>query len=1210
MKSRKVLASLLVLFLLMGTLPGAPTAAAPSISNTALGEEAQQATLDVLRSAPLMFIENVGQSPAGARFQVRGGDRTIWLAEDAIWITVLETPPQPSPTSGREHFPPLTGGLRGVVDGRIERGEPRRGVNLKLSFPGANPHPRLEPFDRLDTHISYFIGNDPDQWRPDVPVWAGVRYVDLYPGVDLEVTGEGGRWIWRLICGGADCQSALRSVRLRVEGADGVELLPSPSGRGAGGEGLRLTTAVGEFTLPLLAVEGAMPNGQPATFNLEPGTFGVTFPFSRPSQSLSVSMQDNPDDLLYSTFLGGSGEDYGNGIAVDASGAAYVAGGTYSTDFPTTPGAFDTTYNGGGHYYADAFVVKLNAAGSTLAYATFLGGSDWDCGYGIAVDSSGAAYVMGETWSSDFPTTPGAFDISHGGGTCGTAPNTYPCPDAFVLKLNPTGSALAYATFLGGDATDQGKGIAVDVSGAAYVAGWAGSFNFPTTPGAFDTTRNGGSDAFVVKLNATGSALAYATFLGGSLSDFSSAVAVDGNGAAYVTGWTNSSDFPTTAGAFDRSFNGGGDTFVARLNSTGSALAYATFLGGNDWDWGRGIAVDGSGAAYVTGQTDSSDFPTTAGAFDPSHNGGGDDGTDAFVVKLNTGGTHLAYATFIGGSDDDYSRAIGVDGVGSAYVMGRTWSFNFPTTAKAFDTSHNGYSDGFVIKLNAGGTELAYATFMGGSHSEWGSAIAMDEVGSVYVTGETSSSDFPTTPYAFDTTFNGYADAFVVKLTFGIVTEARLDIGMPYPPYPRHRGCPSDYVGCGGPYHGFYLGVCTDLAMDAYNWGVPFNLQNALYQDHLVHQYPPRYQWGSARNAEDMRRYFEHNQQLLPHSQAYQPGDIAFFDWPGDGLGSCNHVAIISKVDADGRPLRMVHATDICLVNPGGLAFEETWRGYYDQYVQGHGRLSGIGASAMAADETLQILRITLDSPSMALRLLDVNGKSTSSSYVESLIALNNEAAIPYIPSGTYADLGTEKVITVTQPLSNTAQYFVELTGQADTTYHLRIETLQDSSVTDSQVFTQAISAGDTHGSTITLSAPAGTIEFSATSPSPCPKSDIPDSVELVGLAGTPAQATFTVAETGGQQSLQNVVVSATDLMDQLGGTVSGSLLTITPDSFSVPAGSSQNVGVQISLVNVAPGTYLGGLVIRSDNGGTRMIPLTLENQFHHVYLPTIFKNH
>jgi len=436
-----------------------------------------------------------------------------------------------------------------------------------------------------------------------------------------------------------------------------------------------------------------------------------------------------------------------------------------------------------------------------------------------------------------------------------------------------------------------------------------------------------------------------------------------------------------------------------------------------------------------------------------------------------------------------------------------------------------------------------------------------------------------------------------------IVTEARVDIGMPYNVY---RGCSSPYVGCGGPFHGFYYGVCTDLAMDAYNAGVPLNLQDALYQDHLAH--PGRYRWASARNAEDLRRYFQYNQQLLPHGQSYQPGDIAFFDWNGDSLS--DHVSVISEVDADGHPLRMVHATGVCAVNPSGLAFEQDWNNSYAQLTQGHGRLDGTASLIALADETLQLLRITVDSPSVALRLQDANGKSTSDTYDENLVASNVEAFIPYIPGGTYADFGTEKVITVTQPLSNTAQYFVELTGQADVTYHLRIETLQDSSVTDSQVFTQAIAAGATQGSTITLSAPGGTIEFTATSPSPCPKSDIPDSLELVGLVGTSAQATFIVAETGGQQSLQNVVISASDLMDQLGGTVSGSLLTIIPDNFTVPAGGSQNVGIEISLVNVAPGTYLGGLVIGSDNGGTRMIPLTLEIGFHYVYLPTIFKNH
>ncbi|MFQ5812255.1 MAG: SBBP repeat-containing protein, partial [Anaerolineae bacterium] len=321
-------------------------------------------------------------------------------------------PQPPSPNLGEAGaFRPSPRLGRGA-GGEGHEGQPRKGVNLRLTFPGANPHPRIEPFDRLDTVVSYFIGNDPDQWHPDVPVWGGVHYVDIYPGVDLELTSEGGQYTQRLVTrAGAD----LSAVRLRVEGADTLAL--DDAGY------LRLTTAVGDFTLPLLAIEGAVPNSQPASFNLERGTFEVSSPFSSAlllPRSLAP-LQDNPDDLLYSTFLGGSARDYGVAIAVDETGCAYVSGGIQSADFPTTAGAFDTSYNG----YSDAFVVKLNADGTGLVYATFLGGSSDDSVFAISVDGVGSAYAAGSTNSSDFPTTAGVFDTSHNGSY-----------DAFVVKLN------------------------------------------------------------------------------------------------------------------------------------------------------------------------------------------------------------------------------------------------------------------------------------------------------------------------------------------------------------------------------------------------------------------------------------------------------------------------------------------------------------------------------------------------------------------------------------------------------------------------------------------------------------------------------------------------------------------------------------------------------------------------------------------------------
>ncbi len=487
-----------------------------------------------------LFIQNVGQFAEPVRFKVWGTSGELFLTDDALWFVVNERLEEDA--AGLHRL-----GQRAMEEGWRE--QPRRAVALKLSFPGANLHPTLEPSGRLETSVNYFIGNDPAQWRTNVPVWSGVRYRDLYPDIDLEIAAEGGQVVPRLVARpGAD----LDAVRLRVEGANSIELLPSPAGgRGAGGEGLLLTTAAGDFTLPLLQV--VAPDGSPLLVSGEGPVVRaneITAPFAAASPPLPSSARGG---LLYATFLGRSGSDCSFAIAADGSGAAYVTGYTNSSNFPTTPGAFDPTYNGS----SDAFVVKLNPSGSGLLYATFLGGSDGDYGEAIAVDGSGAAYVTGHTFSSNFPTTPGAFDTTHNGGE----------EDAFVVRLSPSGSGLTYATFLGGSDWDYGEAIAVDGSGAAYVTGYTESSDFPTTPGAFDRTHNGYADAFVVMLNASGSSLTYATFLGGSSKDWSHAIAVDGSGAAYVTGYTESSDFPTTSGAFDTTYNGGSvDTFVVKFS--------------------------------------------------------------------------------------------------------------------------------------------------------------------------------------------------------------------------------------------------------------------------------------------------------------------------------------------------------------------------------------------------------------------------------------------------------------------------------------------------------------------------------------------------------------------------------------------------------------------------------------------------------------------
>jgi hypothetical protein len=332
------------------------------------------------------------------------------------------------------------------------------------------------------------------------------------------------------------------------------------------------------------------------------------------------------------------------------------------------------------------------------------------------------------------------------------------------LTIDPV---LAYSTFLAGNDSDSGRAIAVDSFGNAYVTGFTQSTDFPTTAGASAPVFNGNRDVFVTKLNVTGAALVYSTFIGGSGFDEGTGIAVDASGAAYVTGQTQSANFPATAGAFDTSFNGGSDAFVAKLDATGSTLVYSTFLDGSAAATAAGIAIDGNGNAYVTGQTSSADFPVTAGAFQPVFQGGaGGLRSDAFLTKIDAAGAALVYSSFLGGTGDEQGQAVTVDGAGSAYVAGVTLSTDFPTTGAAFDTSYNGNGDAFVARVNGSGSTLLYATLLGGSSSDSAAAIALDATGAAYVTGGTSSADFPVTAGAFDNSFNGAGttDAFVTKL--------------------------------------------------------------------------------------------------------------------------------------------------------------------------------------------------------------------------------------------------------------------------------------------------------------------------------------------------------------------------------------------------------------------------------------------------------------
>lgn len=674
----------------------------------------------------MLFIENAGQWPEAARFQIWGsplGAGTTWLSEDAIWITfVEEREGEPKRLADRD--------LWSAEYDHHTAPSRSRGANLKLTFPGSNPDVRIEPFDPLTTTVSYFIGNDPMQWRADVPVWGGVRYVDLYQGVDLVIGGTGNGWQLETAL-----DASIKDIHVQIEGAD-------------------LSEREGDF---LIASQMHELLDSELLSALETYRIMRTLSLGK-SLKLPVRIDwlltgveipvDNPGDLIYGSFLGGSQYDDSWAIAVDGAGSAYVTGETSFGDFPTTPGAFDVSYNGGNR---DAFVAKLNPEGSELAYASFLGGVDIDYGRAVTVDEEGNTFVTGTTFSSDFPTGPVAFDTTHNGYR-----------DVFVVKLSQTGTALSYATYVGGNDWDEGLDIVVDDTGSAHVTGYTYSGDFPATLGSFDPSQNGNSDAFVVKINPSGNELVYATFIGGSVRDQGNSISIDETGSIFVAGETISGDdFPITSGAFDTTFNFGDDAFVVKVTPDGSALAYATYLGGHHNDFCEAIAVDSTGSAFVTGLTESQDFPTTPGSFDVSYNGSG----DAFIARLTPDGSALVYGTFLGGTEFDAGLAIKANNMGSAFVTGGTGSVGFPTTSSAFDTTPNGSDrDVFVSKLSAAGDSLTYSTVVGGVSSSMGRAIALDEAGNAYVTGFAYSNDFPTTPDAYDTSYNGDSDAFVIKL--------------------------------------------------------------------------------------------------------------------------------------------------------------------------------------------------------------------------------------------------------------------------------------------------------------------------------------------------------------------------------------------------------------------------------------------------------------
>jgi hypothetical protein len=733
---------------------------------------------------PIYFEENQGQVDSQVKFLTRTGGSTIFLtASEAVFAL-------PHSNCGLPDIDALRDGA--IENTARSNCEPQMSV-LRMQLSGANPSPNVVGLDRLEGIVNYFIGTDPAQWHANIPTFGRVQYNEVYPGVNLIYYGDGRQLEYDFqVQPGADPGR----VSLNFVGADDLHL-------DANGD-LVIMTAAGEvrqqkplvyqdtdegrqqiqgnyllkgnsevgFSLgaynlsrpliidPVLAYSTLVGgSGSDSGISIAVDAFGnayVTGETGSTNFPIANAFQPNPGGgqsdcfvtrfnatgsaLVYSTYLGGNRQDNVRGIAVDSSGNAYLSGHTTSSNFPTA-NAFQP--NSASNNILDVYVTKLNPAGSALVYSTYLGGTGNELGGGIAVDSSGNAYVVGETVSTDFPTA------------SALQPNIIGPSDAFVTKFNAAGSALVYSTYLGGDGSEQGLGIAVDTAGNAYVTGrTAFSLTFPTANAFQPKIVGGQSDCFVTKFNAAGSALVYSTYLGGANEEMGVSIAVDAAGNAYVTGPTNSPNFPT-ANSFQPQLTSVlvPDGFVTKFSAAGS-LVYSTYLGGNQSDTPTGIAVDSAGSAYVIGLTNSPNFPIVL-AFQPNLQGS----FDVFVTKLNVAGSALIYSTYLGGGGTDTGSGIAVDSAGNAYGTGLTTSQDFPVTNFSFAA---GIANAFVAKIgsfvisgrvvDSASNPLAGATItLSGSNS---GTVTTDANGNFMFLATTPGGSFAVTPSKTGYTFN------------------------------------------------------------------------------------------------------------------------------------------------------------------------------------------------------------------------------------------------------------------------------------------------------------------------------------------------------------------------------------------------------------------------------------------------------------------------
>ncbi len=668
---------------------------------------------------PLSFEANHGQVDEQVKYLARGQGYSLFLTPGAAVL-----------------------GLRSEEAGKSTEW-------LRLVLQGAATAPAITEEEPLPGRSHYFVGNDPAQWRTNIPTFARVRYQEVYPGVDLIYYGREGR-----LENDFEVTAGInpKVISWRLEGAERIRVDSTGD----------LVLTVGGSEVRLLQprayqLEGEQQQQIPIRYRVH----GQKVSFALGKYNRHEKLVIDPV-LTYSTYLGGTGGDTANSVAVDSAGDAYVTGVTASINFPTTSSAYEATYGGD----SDVFVTKFNPTGTGVLFSTYLGGSGIDTPSQILLDAAGDIFLLGSTQSNNFPTTVGVFQPNYAGNQ-----------DAFLTEMKPNGSALIYSTYIGGTEADFGTALTLDSLGDAFVVGSTQSTDFPTI-NPIQLGNAGLYDAFVTEISPTG-ALLYSTYLGGSSSDYGTGVAVDSSGDVYVSGYTYSNNFPTQS-AFQSSLSGGSDIFITKFTPGSSALLFSTYLGGSSNDQALAMIVDSTGNIYLTGGTQSTNFPVTATAYQSELAGT----TNAFLTKIAPDASTLVFSTFLGGSATDQANGMAMDSAGNIYITGFTLSSNFPlldSFQNVLGISGAGTcgstnlvnlptvlcADAFVAKFAPSGIP-AYSSFLGGSGTDAGQGIAVDSSGAAYVVGGTFSSNFPATAGAFEWLFQGSSvnsNAFVTKIS-------------------------------------------------------------------------------------------------------------------------------------------------------------------------------------------------------------------------------------------------------------------------------------------------------------------------------------------------------------------------------------------------------------------------------------------------------------